>query len=102
LGTPDIHGRLGVGSLFTVDRSLDNEPFKTSIELLDNPGPGMYVGTLKGPGRQRRAGIETSVAPLRLEIRDDKSARLTVGQAQIELAVGEWSPIVEVEFKIGR
>jgi hypothetical protein len=62
----------------------------------------MYAGTLKGPGRQRRGGIETSVAPLRLEIRDDKTAHLTVGQAQIELAVGEWSPIVEVEFKIGR
>jgi predicted AlkP superfamily phosphohydrolase/phosphomutase len=102
LGTPDVHGRLGVGSLFTVDDSLHDEPFKTSIEVLDNPSSGLYASTLNGPARQRRAGIETSVAPLRLEIRDEKTARLTVGQTQIDLALGEWSPIVEVEFKIGR
>jgi hypothetical protein len=88
LGTPDIHGRLGVGSLFAVDESLAGEPFKTSIEVLENPGVGIYAGTLKGPGRQRRAEIETSVAPVRLEIRDEKSARLTVGQTQIDLVVG--------------
>src|SRR5437016_5201892 len=99
-GTPDIHGRLGVGSLFTVDHSLQDENFKTSIEILDTPGPGRYTGTLKGPGRKRGSEIDHSLAGIALEIFDDKAASLTIGKVKLNLVVGQWSPIIEVNFKI--
>ena len=99
-GTPDIHGRLGVGSLFTVDYSLQDENFKTSIEILDTPGPGRYTGALKGPGRKRGNEIEHSLAGVALEIFDDKTASLTIGKIKLDLVVGQWSPIIEVNFKI--
>jgi len=101
-GTPDIHGRLGVGSLFTVDHSLQKENFKTSVEILDKPGPGRYTGALKGPGRKRGNEIEHSLAGLALEIFDDKRASLTIGKIKLDLVVGHWSPIIEVNFKVSR
>ena len=99
-GTPDIHGRLGVGSLFTVDRSLQGESFKTSIEILNNPRPGYYTGSLKGPGRKQGNEVEHSRAEIALKIFDDKTASLKVGEVKIDLVVGEWSPIIDVNFRM--
>ncbi len=101
-GTPDIHGRLGVGSLFTIDHSLQEESFKTTVEILDNPGRGRYTGALKGPGRKRGNEIDHSLAGIVLEIFDDKRASLKIGKVKLDLVVGEWSPIIEVNFKISR
>src|SRR5215470_18943567 len=84
-GTPDIHGRLGVGSLFTVDHSLQGESFKTSIEILDNHGANRYAGALKGPRRKRGHEIDHSLARINLEIFDYKTASLTIGKVKLDL-----------------
>ena len=86
LGTPDIRGRLGVGSLFSTDADLGNENRKTSVEILEKRGADRYVGLLRGPNLKRRKGVQESTAELRLDLTDDESARLTLGGRTIELS----------------
>jgi predicted AlkP superfamily phosphohydrolase/phosphomutase len=102
LGTPDIRGRLGVGSLFTPDDSLRDDGFKTAIERLDQRGGDRYAGSLRGPERKRGSETIASRADIEVEVLDNESVSLVVGDLRLHLTVGEWSPIIEVEFKIGR
>lgn len=102
LGTPDIQGRLGVGTLFVEDsdRCVNNEA-KIRISHLKRAGKGRYLGLLGGPEKKTRQGTHESTAELRLELIDDRSARLSLCQHSIDLTVGQWSPVVEIEFKLG-
>jgi predicted AlkP superfamily phosphohydrolase/phosphomutase len=101
LGTPDIRGRLGVGTMFSVNAELGDTGRKTSFEIFERHGRDRYVGLLKGPTFTRRRRVRESTAELRLEF-DDESACLTVGKHSVELLKGVWSPILEVAFKVGR
>jgi hypothetical protein len=38
---------------------------------------------------------------VRLEVVDDQSARLTIGKQKFELALGKWSPVLEIQFGSG-
>jgi predicted AlkP superfamily phosphohydrolase/phosphomutase len=101
LGTPDIRGRLGVGTLLSTSDGLASDGRKTLVELLTRRGRGRYAGLLRGPVAQKRGGDQESVAEVQLELTDDKTARFLVGQHSIELVQGVWSPILEVSFKMG-
>jgi predicted AlkP superfamily phosphohydrolase/phosphomutase len=101
LGTPDIYGQLGVGTLFTSVEDLDHELRKTRVESLIERGSRVFVGSLKGPERKTRKGISQPALELKLEIKDDRYATLILGQQAIELGVGKWSPIIELSFKLG-
>src|SRR5206468_10169899 len=80
--------------------SLQAESFKTSIEILYKASPGRYTGALKGPARKRRNEIDHSMTRIALEILDEKKASLTIGKVKLDLLVGQWSPIIEVNFKV--
>jgi predicted AlkP superfamily phosphohydrolase/phosphomutase len=100
LGTPDIHGKLGVGTLFTSDAGFKPDNFKTAIEWLRPAGRERWQGTLRGPQRQKREGVDNTGTPVFLEIIQDSLARLRIGDQQVELQEGRWSPILELTFKV--
>ena len=98
LGTPDIRGQLGVGTLFTTE---DATLKKTAVVKLDAAGKGRFAASLPGPQTPGREGPRTISLPLTLEVLDQRSARLTIEGQKIDLKLGEWSDIVELRFKAG-
>ena len=98
LGTPDIRGQLGVGTLFT---SEDETKEKTAVVRLVPDGRNRYQADLPGPQTKGRQGPHTISLPLTVELIDADTARLAIDQQQIELRLGEWSDIVELRFKAG-
>jgi len=102
LGTPDLHGRLGVGTEFSTEVGLAREERKTAFVALQERGRDRYAGVLEGPTRRKRKGTHTSSLDLELELLGDESARLTIGEQAVELTKGEWSPIIALSFRVGR
>ena len=56
---------------------------------------------LAGPQTPGRAGPQTLSLPLKIEIIDQKNARITMDRQQLAVYLGEWSDIVELRFKAG-
>ncbi len=75
LGTPDIHGKLGVGIFFTSEAGFEGEDLKTPVEHLTSTGKGRFSGTLKGPIRKSRWNVKETGLPLEIDLIDDRSAR---------------------------
>lgn len=98
LGTPDIRGQLGVGTLFSTE---DEGKKKTMVVRLESAGKDRFTASLPGPQTQSRSGPQTLSLPINLDVIDEKSARLIVDKQQVDLRVGEWSDIVELRFKAG-
>lgn len=97
LGTPDIQGRLGLGSAFSADLPAHNPKHKTPVEQLRKQGNGRYSGVLLGP-RLKGGNAEL---PFQLDILDEHRACMSIGKQSITLSLGVWSPILEVSFKVG-
>lgn len=102
LGTPDIQGRIGVGTYFCQDRDLGQEKEKTPVEIWKKKSQDRFTASLTGPVSGRRGRVRQSTVTLELEIHDDHSARLSVGKQSMELELGIWSPILELKFRVGR
>ncbi len=98
LGTPDIRGQLGVGTLFSTEPETKK---KVGVEKLVSDGKGRFVANLSGPQIQSKSGPRPAVLPVALDVIDRNTASLTIGGQRILLRVGEWSPIVELRFKAG-
>ncbi|MGB8212029.1 MAG: alkaline phosphatase family protein [Anaerolineales bacterium] len=101
LGTPDIHGRLGVGAAYSLDPASKNEKLKTPLESLKQVGRGRYSGFLKGPAQQKGNQFQGVNLEFQLDVVDDQSARLSIGNQTLTLTKGKWSPIFEIVFKLG-
>lgn len=102
LGTPDLLGRLGVGTFFTTDLDLANRPGrKTPVAELKRQG-NVLKGQLAGPMRKQRGQIVPATLDLTIDPHSDTSATVTIGKQQLLLHVGEWSPIIELKFKVSR
>lgn len=101
LGTPDIHGKMGVGTLFTTDTGLAEEKVKTTIELLHRKELDSYYGRLSGPSLRKKGRLQDTSLELKLDLLGEKSARLLINDKVIQLEEGKWSPIVELTFKLG-
>jgi predicted AlkP superfamily phosphohydrolase/phosphomutase len=101
LGTPDIQGRLGVGTAYSLDHREKNEKFKTPVELLMQISKGRYTGFLKGPVHKKGNQVREVTLEFQLELIDEQSASITIGAQKFSLQRGKWSPIIEVNFKIG-
>src|SRR5919108_2240955 len=96
LGTPDIRGQLGVGTLFTTE---DEALKKTTVVKLSDAGGHRFRASLPGPQVPGRDGPRTISLPVSLEVVDASSARLTIDHQQVDLRLGEWSDILELRFK---
>ena len=98
LGTPDIRGQLGVGTLLTTE---DEQLNKTSVVKLSSEGKDRFTASLPGPRTQGRDGPRTISLPVSLDVIDPTSARLRIDGQTIDLRLGQWSDIVELRFKAG-
>lgn len=101
LGTPDIQGKLGVGSFFTSDKDFTGSQLKTAVGHLVSAGRDRWRGELNGPQRQKRGGVEDTLLSVEIELTAGDQARLRIGNQTVEMKVGEWSPILELTFKVG-
>ena len=101
LGTPDIHGRLGVGVGFDFDLDSPRENQKIPIQKLSAKGKNEFTGDLAGPSRQKSTQEQKSSIDFQLSFLDEHRARLSIGNKTIELEQGSWSPIIELKFKMG-
>jgi predicted AlkP superfamily phosphohydrolase/phosphomutase len=102
LGTPDILGRLGVGTCYTTNKDLaDDGRRKTAVLGLTPSGGNRYRAGFVGPMRKKGDRAEASIEAFELELTGDKSADLITGKKRLELQLGRWSPIIEVTFKVG-
>ncbi len=98
LGTPDIRGQLGVGTLFTTE---EESLKKTTVVKLTMTAKDCFAAPLPGPQTQGRNGPQTIHIPISLEVLDQNSAKLTIDGQQVDLRLGAWSEIVEMRFKAG-
>jgi hypothetical protein len=98
LGTPDIRGQLGVGTLFTTEEKILK---KTTVVKLSAEGRDCFTASLPGPQVPARDGPRTLSLPIRLDVLDRSAARLTIDGRQMDLKLGKWSDILELRFKAG-
>jgi len=99
LGTPDIRGQLGVGTLFTTE---PEEKKKVRVIKLESSGKNRFKAELPGPQVPNKSGPPRSLSlPLTLDVIDDASAELNIDGRKMRLRVGEWSEIFELRFKAG-
>ena len=98
LGTPDIRGQLGVGTLFSSEEETKE---KTRVVRLITARPKFYRAELPGPQTRSKEGQRTISLPLAVEVIDSQTARVTIDNRQILLQLGKWSDILELRFKAG-
>jgi predicted AlkP superfamily phosphohydrolase/phosphomutase len=98
LGTPDIRGQLGVGTLLT---SEEQSLQKTTVIRLTGAGKDCFAAILPGPQTPGRDGPQTISLPIKIDVIDKKNARITIDNQQVGVQLGEWSDIVELRFKAG-
>lgn len=96
LGTPDILGRLGVGTYFSVEELPADPERKTAVRPLTKKGASKYIGTLEGPAKKNG----TVNVDFELEINGD-GATLQLAKQKVNLKPGEWGAIVELPFAVG-
>jgi predicted AlkP superfamily phosphohydrolase/phosphomutase len=101
LGTPDIQGRLGVGSVYTTETGLQDERLKTPVEPLQKRGKDRFSGKLRGPVQKKKQNVHETISEFTLELSGTDAGRLILGKTEIPLVTGQWSPIFEVSFKAG-
>ena len=101
LGTPDIHGRLGVGVGFSSDPDSPRDDQKIPIHKLSSSGKNEFTGDLAGPSRQKSNQAQKTSLGFQLSFLDENHARLVIGNKAYELECGNWSPIIELKFKMG-
>ncbi|MCJ7537142.1 MAG: alkaline phosphatase family protein [Anaerolineales bacterium] len=101
LGTPDILGRLGVGSFFSTGRDKEMGNRKTPVETLQSNGKDCFRSSLKGPSKAKLDQEEAAVLPFEIGKLDDRSAELKIGSHRLVLQLGQWSQIFGLSFKMG-
>jgi len=100
LGTPDILGKLGVGSLFSDAPGPGDSTQKTQTRSLQPAGKNRWKGSIEGPVAKKDGRAQSVTADLQLEL-DGQEARLLVGSQAFPIQVGKWSPVLEISFKMG-
>ena len=102
LGTPDLMGRLGVGCLYSSDPDASEKMGKTPVRRLAREGPGRYRQEIIGATHRKRSREETLTIPMQLDVKDERTGVLAIGTQTVRLSLGEWSPILELAFKVNR
>ncbi len=97
LGTPDILGRLGVGTYFSIELPSEDPTRKTPTRRIIQKSATKYTGILEGPAKKNG----TVNINFELEIEEKRSAILRFGKQSINLIPGKWSEIIEFPFPVG-
>lgn len=98
LGTPDIQGRLGIGTLYSTNLDLPEKVGKTLVRRLKAAGKDRYLAQLEGPMLKdgRHATLE-----MELLVKDEQTVELRIDRQTLPLQLSAWSSVVEVRFKMG-
>jgi predicted AlkP superfamily phosphohydrolase/phosphomutase len=99
LGTPDIQGRLGVGSFYSSDRGYPGKLGKTPVFRLESRGEGRYTAELEGPRVKSGQGMKIASLPIEVIVKDLTSAEIKIEKQTFRLKLAEWSPIIQIRFK---
>ena len=102
LGTPDLFGQWGVGTLLSTGDGLPTATGKSRYRPLVKVGARVYRGELPGPPRQKRGVAIDSVLSVDLVLNGANSAEITIGANSFSLKVGQWSDVLELSFPMGR
>jgi len=100
LGTPDIQGRLGIGTLFTSNPDLSEVIGKTPVRRLESDGSHRYKQVLEGPMLKAEGGKRYATIDMEILVKDDRRVDIRIGKQILPLTLGQWSPIIELSFKI--
>jgi len=100
LGAPDIQGRLGVGTLFSSDLDLPDKMGKTSVLKLKKLSNNRFESKLLGPQIGTKPGDSNAMLPFELKKVDSTAVELHFERQVHRLRLGEWSPIIELKFKV--
>jgi hypothetical protein len=57
LGTPDIQGRIGVGTFFSFDGKVAKEQQKIPMEVLTRQSKDRFAGVVRGPASKKRGSV---------------------------------------------
>jgi hypothetical protein len=101
LGAPDIFGQLGVGISYSMEPFSDENKLKTRTARLSRHSVGLYRGILDGPAQQNRSGAKGTKIDFELDITDESSAKIKLGKQSVDMVLGQWSPVIEISFKVG-
>ncbi len=96
LGTPDILGRLGVGTYFSVDKLQEDPERKSAVRGLTQKGASRFTGSLEGPAKKNG----TVNIDFELEV-ESGAVSLKIAKQKVTLKPGEWGDIVELPFSVG-
>ena len=55
-------------------------------------GKGKFSAALEGPQVKGKEGMQPALLPVTLEVLDETSATLTIGNQKVQLSLGKWSP----------
>lgn len=102
LGTPDIQGRLGVGTLYSSNPSEVRAGRRIPTLPLTQQGSHSLRSHLLGPRRKNNGGSVESTLEFALRVDPEGSGSMTFDRQHIALRLGEWSPIFETTFRVGR
>ena len=98
LGTPDIRGQLGVGTLLTTE---PEEKKKTKVAKLETAGKGKFNAILEGPSVKSKSGMRPAILPVTVEVQDEATATIIIANQKYQLKLGQWSPVIELKFQAG-
>ncbi len=101
LGTPDLLGRLGVGMFYSTAQGRVLDSNKIPVQKLGNSGKGKFRGKFVGPAKAKRGNVESVEVGFEIKKNNTNSIRLIIGKQQMDLGIGEWGPIIEIDFKMG-
>ena len=101
LGTPDIYGRLGVGVGYYFGEAPQRAETKIPVKSLKKKASDSFTGNLAGPAQKKADSAQSASSAFSIIFQDDTHARLTLGKQTVDLALGQWSPILETQFKMG-
>lgn len=95
--TPDLLGTQGTFALYTTRNSSGEMESGNRYPLA--PGDGIYRGEIEGPANHMEEGAGAMKIPFTLKPRGKGRARLSIGDARIDLEQGEYTPWVTLTFK---
>jgi predicted AlkP superfamily phosphohydrolase/phosphomutase len=101
LGTPDILGRMGVGTFYSFTIALPQEDHKTRVRVLRQENDRVFHGSLEGPTRKKITGTMQSSLEFELEVVDSDTVIFRFEKQEHKLIRGTWSPILHLTFPMG-
>lgn len=97
LGTPDIHGRLGVGTFYGIEAAEGTDDYKSNIVSLKPSDKGIFRSTIRGPAQR---GDRVPRIEFELEVHDDRRSTLKIAGSQYELTSSTWSEVITLVFRM--